>query len=37
MWHAMERGACSGMVGKPKDLEDIGIDGKIILKWILGK
>jgi hypothetical protein len=33
----MEIIAFPGMVGKPKDLEDIGVYGKILFKWTSGK
>jgi hypothetical protein len=35
--HGEKRGACRALVGKPEErnhLEDPGIDGRIILKWI---
>jgi hypothetical protein len=31
------RGAYNILVGKPEGKEDLGIDGKITLRWILGK
>jgi hypothetical protein len=37
MWHAWRRGASKVLVGKPEEkshLEDLDIDGSIILKWI---
>jgi len=34
------RGACSILVGKPRvrdDLEDLGVNGSIMLKWIFSR
>jgi hypothetical protein len=42
MWHVWGRRDMhiGGLVGKPEEkspLEDLGVDGKIVLKWILKK
>jgi hypothetical protein len=37
MWHVWGRGAYRALAGKPEEgdhLEDAGVDGRIILKWI---